>query len=858
MPSRFLIPVSNDVTVATENADIFYSASDAVNMTALPNGTFVAVWENTPETGAPNVYGCILAADGTPIGGAFAISEVQLTPGGAELDQWYPAVTYRADGGFTVAWSVEEYNNGYNNGRNIMMRSYAADGTPLTDPYVAVYQVGPSNTVSTGSWETYPALSTLADGAIALVFYDDLDVGLRVYEPDGVTLRTVLQVNTLADTWQRYPDVVGLEGGGYVVTWMDDTGLDGSSGGIMVQQFNADGSLAGPQHIVNTETYSSQSSADVTALVGGGYVITWYTGYDEAASAFRGTVRAQIYDAAGNAVGGEFRLSDDFERFGGNENFDVVALPDGGFFAVYAVDDYWSENRWDLYGQRFAADGTALGDPFVVNSGLLGAQSHPRISIGADGMVTVVWHTDGGNGSTEGIYARSFLLADVNGPATWGDDVIALDDTGRSLDLLGGNDMGAGGAGADTLLGNYGHDTLYGGAGNDLLDGGYGNDMIEGEIGNDTLLGGIGNDTLRGGLGNDSLAGQADNDLLAGDDGDDTLAGGAGDDTLSGGAGNDLLSDYDGNDQMFGDAGDDTLWGGVGNDTLYGGADNDQLYGQDGDDQVWAGTGNDTLNGGAGDDQVGGAAGDDLLYGEAGNDALFGDIGTDTLNGGAGNDTLWGGEGNDVLYGISGSNILGGGVGNDTIWGGSGADIVYGFDGSDQINGGEGNDTLWAGSGDDFVEGGGGNDVIYGTAGWDYLIGGWGNDTLDGGDDADNLIGDQGNDVLRGGAGDDWIMGGEGTDTMSGGEGADFFVFQPDSDTDIVTDFDIAGGDMIELIDALWTDHGYGTMTAAQVIAEFATVNAWGATVLSFDGGQTLILQGVTDLVALEDALFIV
>jgi Ca2+-binding RTX toxin-like protein len=857
MTTFFLSPVTSDTLITGSNASVLGAFSDAVNLATLPDGNFVAVWDNHPASGIDEVWGCILSADGQPVGSAFAVSTLRTTPGGAGLDQWDPTATYLQDGSFIVAWTTEEYNGGYNTGRNVMMRHFAVDGTPLGDPFVAVYQVSPTGYVSTSSWESTPSLTTLADGSVVLSYTNDLDIDIRIYEADGVTPRTTLQINTLTDTYQGYSHVTALTGGGFVVTWEDSNGVDGSSSSVIVQQFNADGTIAAPQHVVNTATYGGQEEPVVEALADGGYVIGWYDGYDETNSTFHGTLRAQIFNADGTHQGAELRLPDVFDRYYRN-GFEIVGLPDGGFFVAFTTSMDWSGNSYDIFGQRFNSDGTPIGAAFRMTDAITGGQQYPRIELGENGLITLIWQDNGSGDTPAGMYSRSFSITQINGPATWSDDIIQMDDSGQALDLLGGNDSAFGGAGDDTLLGNYGHDLLSGNDGNDQLDGGYGNDSLLGDAGNDTLLGGIGNDTLRGGEGNDMLSGQADNDLLAGDAGNDTILTGAGNDTASGGDGDDLISDYTGDDLLSGDAGNDTIWGGEGNDTLYGGADNDRLYGQNGNDQVWGGTGDDTLNGGEGNDALGGAAGDDLLYGENGNDALYGDIGNDTLNGGAGDDTLWAGDDDDILYGISGANILGGGAGNDTIWGGSGNDLVYGYTGVDQINGGEGNDTLWAGAGDDFIEGSGGNDVLYGADGWDALSGGWGNDTLDGGADADNLVGDQGNDLLLGGAGDDWLLGGSGTDTMTGGDGADFFVFQPGEDTGIVTDFDIAEGDQIEMVSALWTDHGYGTMTAAQVIAQFATVNAWGSTVFTFDGGELLILQGVTDLTTLEGALFVV
>ena len=104
-------------------------------------------------------------------------------------------------------------------------------------------------------------------------------------------------------------------------------------------------------------------------------------------------------------------------------------------------------------------------------------------------------------------------------------------------------------------------------------------------------------------------------------------------------------------------------------------------------------------------------------------------------------------------------------------------------------------------SADDVLVGTMDDDVILGYAGDDVLSGGAGNDWLDGG---------VGMDVLDGGSGADTLVGGAGADTMTGGEGADIFVFDQDAladahlgVTDLITDFDQADGDVIDLTEIL-------------------------------------------------------
>lgn len=192
--------------------------------------------------------------------------------------------------------------------------------------------------------------------------------------------------------------------------------------------------------------------------------------------------------------------------------------------------------------------------------------------------------------------------------------------------------------------------------------------------------------------------------------------------------------------------------------------------------------------------------------------------------------------GADVLNGTGGHDGIDGLGGNDLINGLGGNDVLFGGDGNDRLIGDIGKDGLIGGNGADTLDGGDGADGLAGGAGADLLRGGAGRDALSGGQQADQLLGGADNDRLDGGGGND---------TLTGNTGADLFVFRLDGGSDKVTDF--ADVDVLRLDRALWADAG--DLTAAQVLAQFATVVA-GDTVLNFANGETLTLTGFAALVA--------
>jgi Ca2+-binding RTX toxin-like protein len=155
----------------------------------------------------------------------------------------------------------------------------------------------------------------------------------------------------------------------------------------------------------------------------------------------------------------------------------------------------------------------------------------------------------------------------------------------------------------------------------------------------------------------------------------------------------------------------------------------------------------------------------------------------------------------------------------------------------------EGNDQLNGTVIGDYVEGYGGDDVIFGAGGGDLLGGGLGNDTIyadtyagyqgaDTSADWNMLFGDAGDDALVSGAGSDDLWGGSGNDVMTGGSGTDWFVFEPGSGVDVITDF-TAGEDTLFVMANM---NGAGD----PVLSE----NQYG-TIVDFGGGNVAVLAGV-------------
>lgn len=88
-----------------------------------PDGEFAVVWQGNKATGGSGCFGQLYAADGTRVGGTFALAA---RPGGTEQ---YPSVDVGTGGNFVASWT--DYNDG---SRLAYAQLFGPGATPASDP----------------------------------------------------------------------------------------------------------------------------------------------------------------------------------------------------------------------------------------------------------------------------------------------------------------------------------------------------------------------------------------------------------------------------------------------------------------------------------------------------------------------------------------------------------------------------------------------------------------------------------------------------------------------------------------------------------------------------------------------------
>jgi hypothetical protein len=212
------------------------------------------------------------------------------------------------------------------------------------------------------------------------------------------------QVNTYTTGNQQIPSVVTTPDGGFVVAWWSDGsfGTDASVSSVQARRFGPDGVPFGPEFQVNSFTPSVQAAGEIASAPDGRFVVAWND--SDALSDFE--VRAQRYASDGSPLGGEIHVN----TYTTGDQMEVSVSMDAqaGFVVAWRSGGGISA---DVKAQRFAADGSALGDELLVNAYTTNDQHMPAVAVQPGGTFVVGWNSYGSFGNDDwfdSVQARRF------------------------------------------------------------------------------------------------------------------------------------------------------------------------------------------------------------------------------------------------------------------------------------------------------------------------------------------------------------------------------------------------------------------------------------------------------------------
>src|SRR5687768_5187954 len=247
----------------------------------------------------------------------------------------------------------------------------------------------------TASSQTKSSITALADGGF-VVTWQTMDnsadgywwaIKSQRYDAQGVAVGAETLVNNLGAGDQIAAQTASLANGGYVVTWeTSDSSQDGSGTAIKARLFDSTGTAVGGEFRVNSHTTLDQKDPTITGLADGGFVVAWYT-TDTSQDGAGWAIKAQRYDAAGTAVGTEFRVNS--TASGSQWKTDIAGLTNGGFVVTWQTGN---DANSQVYGQLYGADGVKVGGQFVAN-GSIAYDTLGKVAALPGGGFVVTWMT---------------------------------------------------------------------------------------------------------------------------------------------------------------------------------------------------------------------------------------------------------------------------------------------------------------------------------------------------------------------------------------------------------------------------------------------------------------------------------
>jgi hypothetical protein len=395
--------------------DAVLSVQQNPTVTASANGNFVIAWEAIDPLGGDDasldIYAKVFNAAGTEL----TLGE-QLVNTDQLRDQVTPQAAIDADGDFVVVWTAGGIPG---SGSDVFAQRYNEEGIR------AGQQFRVNDTTLAAQVGGMVAMDQ--DGNFFVtwqsVHQDGFSEGVygRAYNAAGSVLTGETLVNTVTDGPQSLPSIGMNADGRAVVTWHSKNEEHESA--LFAQRFDLTTSapfltrVGGEQQLASlVELEGSKASA---AMDHQNRTVVTFESYDEDGDAMG--VYAQMLDEFGDPIGGRFLVNTGFTA--GNQGAPAVArAPDGRFVVVWQSKDQDGDG-YGIYGQRYTAEGDAVGTAFKVNTTTVGDQMAPAIAMGEDGRFVVVWQGDDGledgiaDGTTD-IFAQRF---DADGAAVGGE-----------------------------------------------------------------------------------------------------------------------------------------------------------------------------------------------------------------------------------------------------------------------------------------------------------------------------------------------------------------------------------------------------------------------------------------------------
>lgn len=310
----------------------------------------------------------------------WADGPLEVQPGSAR----YPDAAVDQRGRSIFVWAS---SGGSGNGDEVFLRVVDTDGASLVGPtQVNTYDAGnqqlpavavqPDNSflVIWQSWEPPVSTPNVVRQVVRSQAYDA--AGQKV---GGEQLLSQLEPLGTSDI---SADVAVLIGGGYITCWQSSNTATPGFNNVTIQlrRVNDDGTPNGDQYQANSLYAGSVGDCDVAPLLDGGFVVTW-AGPE---------IHARRFNAAGDPVGSEVQVNTIDINTPRDET--AVASADDGRLLVVWTDGDEADNSTEIRGRMLSTTAVPQAGDFRVNSLITGVQDWPVVA-GYGNNFLVAWQS---------------------------------------------------------------------------------------------------------------------------------------------------------------------------------------------------------------------------------------------------------------------------------------------------------------------------------------------------------------------------------------------------------------------------------------------------------------------------------
>ena len=308
-------------------------------------------------------------------------------------NQWAPTVACGSSGSLVVIWM---------DGRNTFNQNVDFDAYALTihDPL----GIGTSlnrriNDDSNGGTQSFPDVAASPAGTFFCVWEDTRAANRDIYGAalDSIGLRITpnLRLNDDVGTYdQSHPSVTAVLDR-YLVVWADQRQTQGEIFGVYV---TASGAPIAPNFKISVDPVaggSVQAAPVVAARPDGSVLVAWEDGRGSATIGVTTDVYAQVLNALGQPVGGNFKVNG---TTGNQDDESVCVAADAAGFVVGWIDRRDKPtDTGDVYAQRIGPSGALVGGNVRVNDDPLGKDQRAVRAFSAPGFAYLLWEDYRGN-----------------------------------------------------------------------------------------------------------------------------------------------------------------------------------------------------------------------------------------------------------------------------------------------------------------------------------------------------------------------------------------------------------------------------------------------------------------------------